>query len=94
MSHVQRKSNIRVEATPLVSMFRNATEDEQVQGARSLVTQIRRHVDDFDSMYVVWDTTYHCEFCDYDLTDEPSDEPIDCCDKQVADFNRRRDAGA
>lgn len=94
MTHKTDIENIRVEVYPDFGfLFPERDPQKQKKLAESVLRQIDRHVDGIDSAQVVWDTRYFCEFCEYDLTDEPwrvnDREAIECCDEQVAAWRER-----
>lgn len=83
--------NVRVEVA--VDNWLQGGVERQKKLAEDVVTQIKRHVDGITGATVVWDTRFLCEYCGYDLTDEPvriSDkEAIECCDEQIDAWRAR-----
>lgn len=77
------KENIRVEVTPDVRLYHTDREKQALRICNSIESDIKRHIDDVDSIQVVWDTKEVCSFCGYTW-----DENGECCQAALDEFEQ------
>jgi hypothetical protein len=51
---------------------------------KNMKSDIIRHVDNVDSIYYEYDSSYKCDFCGYVFEEHPETVPFDCCAKVIA----------
>jgi len=74
------RNNYRVEITPRTTAFGIVVGDEK-DACEKIVEQVRRHVDDVASVYVVSDDASVCEFCGRRWTEDDALYNGGCCDE-------------
>lgn len=81
------RNNIRVEICPIApGNFGIArisgierSEADTIRICEGIVSQVRRHVDEFESASVVYETAHECSACGMSW-DDPKSDVNDCCD--------------
>jgi len=77
-----RTDNHRVVVDP--KMWRSISKLEHadyVRACETIAAEIKRHVDDVDSVRTEWDTLHECEHCGHKWTEESDTYNGGCCDK-------------
>lgn len=79
MNKITTKQNIRIEVEPHI--WGKYDEKYAIQKAHHIADDIKRHVDDCQSITVLWDTVSKCGYCGYEWEeDKETGEPL-CCTK-------------
>lgn len=82
--------NYRVEVIGEKSFLRERTHQEEMRLLEDIKTNIKRHVDAVDNIFVLCNQVNECEFCNADWTEE-GDYNGGCCEADEA-MNDERNA--
>jgi hypothetical protein len=87
------KTNYRVEVYPRVTTWGDVTDEIRKDTCQEMISDIRRHIDNVNSVEIVHDTEEVCSHChhDWDVSMDDNDPeyprgmPL-CCDKAINEW--------
>ena len=86
---IAHKDNFRVEIEPGPYHFR-VNEKQILRDCESIISDVKRHVDDVQSCEIRWDTEYICSFCGYEWDeDAETKEPL-CCTSAIEEWENNK----
>jgi len=83
-----RKENYRVVIYPDVGGCFDPSRYE-LEICDNILKQVRRHVDDVATTYIVYDTNVYCSYCGKKWTEDDTNYNGGCCDKDAKNAPER-----
>ena len=65
--------------------------DKWVAMMEKISAQIKRHVDNIESVHLEWDDIERCVYCDYEWEEDPETGEPYCCNKAVDEWESKID---
>ena len=89
---IVRRDNIHVVVEPDLRYLRNPKESYVDNICKTIVQQVRRHIDETGQVYIHWDSIEECEFCGYRWELDENGCPV-CCQKAIDEWEEHQEQG-